>query len=237
MQATIELEKPGRSELNLYLFMKQVEKTFSDLEHAVLEHVVAAGTTRGWFPTLAQLVVRLSEHDPAAKVEAAIARVRASRLLDVSNDGRILCTVSGITHEPTTIRAFADGSGIQFYLRSALDALTIAGTLQKPVVVYAICAQTGAKLQIDFDATGAIIESSPRTVTAFVPGWDGKEPLGTALTRGGFFASDAALGAWQAAHGEPDGTPLTEDTIRMVGGELAGALAALYVAVSVHGHH
>ena len=230
------LSRPGPPELNLYLFLKEAEAALGDLEHEVLQHVVAAGTARGWFPTVPALIERISEHEPRAAVESAVAKVVAYRLLEVSSDGRILGTLSGITHERTAFRAVADG-GVPFHLRSALDVMTIAATLQKETTVSASCAQTAAAIRLDFDAAGQLTNATPRTVTAFLAGWDGSGPLGPALARGGLFVNDAALEAWQRAHGDPDGLPLTEDTFRSVGMEMAQALAAKYVAVSVFGVH
>jgi len=42
--------------------------------------------------------------------------------------------------------------------------------------------------------------------------------------RGHFFKNEEALAHWQSAESEPDGMPLTADTIRIVGLEMAGEI-------------
>lgn len=225
------LTPPGSPELNVHRFFKQVEAELGSLEHGILEHLVDAGTTRGWFPSASQLVDRFAEHWPEAEVTAALQRLVAARAIELDGSGTIVGTVSGVTTRRTGLSGAAEG--IKFNLRSVLDALTIAPTLQKPVVVTTRCPETQEEIKIVFAADGSIQDLLPAGAAAFVPGWDGVAPLAEALTAGGFFANDHALEAWENRNPSASGTPLGGDTLRFIGPELAASLAASYVHMSV----
>lgn len=226
------LDVPKSTETNFLRYWQQVAKVLGHDEHAVLEHLIDAGTTRGWFPSCAQLADRFEETLGREDAQKAVERLVHFRLIEAGPDGRILSTICGITAGRTRFAAKADSG--TFYLRAAIDCLTIAPTLQKPVTVTTTCGHTGAPIQLAFAADGSLIESTPRTVTAFLPGWDGRSPLTDAIApKSHFFADGDALGDWQQLAGDPDGMPLTEDTFRFIGIEMATAIAALYVSFSV----
>ncbi len=226
-----DLVSPGSPELNVHRFFSAVANELGPLEHAILEHLVDAGTSRGWFPNRAQLETRFTEHWPHAEVVAAVHRLVQVRAVELDEAGAVHGTVSGITSRRTHITARSDG--VVFSLRSALDALTIAGTLQRRVAVTARCPETQGAVQLSFEADGSILDLQPSGAAAFIPGWDGVAPLADALAVGGFFTSDAALEAWQSKAPGAIGTPLGGDTLRFIGPSLAGPLAGYYVAMSV----
>ncbi|MFT5435271.1 MAG: hypothetical protein ACI9OJ_005988 [Myxococcota bacterium] len=227
------LDDPSVPEMNLYFFFKSIADSVDELQHEILEHLVAAGTKRGWFPDLESVIARFTEHEPAPKVRAAVAKLQRQRLL-VITDGAIDTLIGGITHRKTAFRAMTAEDNVPFHLNSALDALTIAPTLQRTTTVTSVCGLTGKDISITVAADGSLDATTPQTVTAFIGGWDGICPLREApVARSHFFLSDVELNEWQTLHGDPDGMPLTQDTIRLVGTEMAGALAALYVRMSV----
>lgn len=230
----INLDDPVSEEMNLYLFFKGIADDVNELEHEILEHLVAAGTARGWFPTVERVVARISEHEKEADVLAALARLQRQRLLVLSEDRtQVRRIISGITHEKTRFRAMT-AEHVPFFLVSALDALTVAPTLQKSVHVQTTCGVSGAKIEFEVSGQGELVVANPHSVTAFVPGWDGQESIADALgPNSHFFESDERLREWQATHGDPAGMPLSQDTFRFVGMEMARALGALYVRMSV----
>ena len=228
----INLDVPKSTETNFLRCWQQGAKVLGHDEHAVLEHLIDAGTTRGWFPSCSQLVDRFEETLGRSDAQQAVDRLIQFRLIDAGPDGRILSTIGGITSGRTRFAAKADSG--TFFLRSAIDCLTIAPTLQKPVTITTTCGHMGAPIQLVFAADGSLLDSTPRTVTAFLPGWDGRSPLADAIvTKSHFFANGDALSDWQMQAGDPDGMPLTEDTFRFIGVEMAAAIAALYVSFSV----
>ena len=230
----VDLEMPMTPEMNLYAYMKQVVRHVELLETEILEHLVAAGTTRGWFPTVAALIERFSDHETKDAMITALRKLSAHRLMVASPEGdRILSIVSGITHEKTAIRAIADDNP-PFFLLGAVDALTIAPMLQKTVDIQTKCAVSGAPLRLTIDPHGTVVSSKPTTITAFIPGWDGQASIADTVSKNSFFfENDAALHQWQVTHGDPVGMPLTEDTFRSVGMEFATVIAEYYTRVSV----
>ncbi len=206
----------------------------NELEHEVLQHLVAAGTARGWFPSTANVKSRFEDHASAAAVEGALARLQENQLVELDPAGKIDTVVGGITHRKTDFVARTAADGVKFHLNSALDALTIAPTLQKRVTVKTTCPVSQAPIEVAFDRAGHIEDASPRSFTAFLPGWSGRGSLYAAQrVHGRLLADDRALEAWQTRHRDPPGMPLGEDTIRFVGHELASTLSSIYVTVSV----
>ncbi len=230
----IDLDVPLAPEMNLYFFMREMSGALSHLEVELLEHLVAAGTTRGWFPKVAQLVERFSDHETADAIRAAITDLRRRRLLYLAADGEAIASiVGGVTHQKTAITVTSE-EGIPFHVLGAIDALTVAPMLQKAVHVRTKCAISGAPIELELDAEGHLTKMKPASLTAFVPGWDGTASIPETVSQNShFFTSDKELHAWQHAHGEPEGMPLTEHTLRSVGLEMAHAMAALYVKMSV----
>lgn len=228
----INLESPVAPEMNLYFFYQQIVDDVGGLDMEILEFLVAAGTSRGWFPSMVKVSERFSEEYSAQKTAEAIAKLRRLRLLSIGDDDKIGQIIGGITHEKTCVRAITEDN-VAFYLVSALDALTIAPTLQKEVRITTTCGMTDETIELKISAEGDLTGSTPHEVTAFVPGWDGEAPLAETMQAGRFFKNDEQLHLWQQEHGEPDGLPLTQDTIRNVGMEMARAIAALYVRMSI----
>ncbi len=219
--------------MEVYLYYKGIADEVSELEHEILQHLVSAGTSRGWFPSAAKVTERMCEHEKPEAVHCAMEALATRQLLRVDGDGKIVEVIGGITHQATRFRALTSDN-VAFHLRSSLDALTIAPTLQKTVTVHTQCGVSGDPIEVEFDKDGTIVRSAPHDFTAFIPAWDGSAPLHEALPpQGLFFANDAQLHQWQDSHGDPDGMPLTQDTIRFAGTQMAGALAALYVRMSV----
>ncbi|MFT7622907.1 MAG: hypothetical protein ACI9WU_002082 [Myxococcota bacterium] len=204
----------------------------TELDHELLQHLVAAGTARGWFPTISALRTRFAEHESEEAVDASLERLHAHQLLTSSN-GRVRIVVGGITHQKGPIRAQTEADNQTFYLSSALDVLTIAPTLQKAVVVTSECPVTQTMLELQLDAQGQVTSATPGPVAAFVPDWPGGSIYEALGQQGRLLANDEALATWTAQHGDPDGLSLTTDTVASLGSELAHLLSALYVRVSV----
>ncbi len=219
--------------MEVYLYYKDVVDKITELQHEILEHLVSAGTSRGWFPSAENVIERISEHEKPDDVRAAMDELVRFQLLRLDDAGNIAEIIGGIGHGKTRFRAMT-ADNVPFQLRSSLDALTIAPTLQKTVTVQTTCGVSDAPIEVEVDKDSTIIRSEPHDVTAFIPAWDGEAPLHEALApRGLFFANDEKLHEWQDRHSDPDGMPLTQDTIRFVGTQMAAALAALYVRMSV----
>lgn len=216
--------------MNFYSYISGIAGDVGELDHEILEYLVSAGTARGWFPAVSGVVTHFTEHEKEADVLASLDGLRKKQLLFTEED-RVLSIMGGITHEVTDFRAFT-GAAVPFYLQGALDALCIAPTLQKKVEVITKCGVTGDQIQLHFGPACEITDSNPRDVCAFIPEWDEVESLQT-WHRGHFFRDEGALEKWQADNGEPDGMPLTADTIRMVGLEMARAISDLYVRISI----
>ena len=226
------LEDSISPEMNLYVFFRGVAADVDHLQREVLEFLVAAGTSRGWFPTLGAVIDRFTEHEARPAVEAAVAKLQRQRLL-VADGQRIVSILGGITGEKTRFSAMTDDH-VPFRLASALDALTIAPMLQKAVEITTSCAVTGAPIRFKVDPQGHLVDSKPHSMTAFIAGWDGRAPLADSVVAGShFFESDEKLHEWQVAHGDPVGMPLTQDTLRSVGMEMAVAIAELYTRMSI----
>lgn len=218
--------------MNVYLHFKNVADEVGELHHEILEFLVSSGTARGWFPKVPKLIKRMSEHEKEEDVRAALDKLRALHLFDSDGD-RITRIVGGITHTKTPFRAMTSEL-VPFHLVSALDCLTIAPTLQKSVTIQTKCGVSGEPIEFSVDKEGTFLKCQPISLTAFVAGWDGTSPLGPALgAHTGFFLDDARLLEWQTTHSDPNGMPLTQDTLRMVGMEMALAIAALYVRMSI----
>ena len=228
----LSLPEPIAPEMNLYMFFKGIAGDVTELERVILEFLVAAGTARGWFPTLATVVERFSEEETEEAALEALAGLRRKRLVHLTGDGAVRSIVSGITHQKTPFRALSS-ENVPFHLVSALDALTIAQTLQKGVHIRTTCPVSGVDIELEVDARGDLVSASPHEVTAFISGWDGEADIPATLAESRFFAGDEMLRFWQNEHGDPEGLPLTQDTIRIVGLEMAGALAALYTRMSI----
>ena len=229
----VDLRVPIAPEMNLYLFFKEIASTLTHVQVEILEFLVAAGTARGWFPRLDQVVERFSDHEDEETLRDALDGLQRRRLLYPDADGGISSIVGGITHRKTHIRAMT-ADAVPFHLVSSIDALTCAPMLQKPVDVRTTCAVSGQPITFRVDPAGSLDDCEPQGVTAFVPGWDGRMPIPQALGgQGLFFAGDAPLQEWMEQHGDPEGMPLTEDTIRSVGMEMAAALAELYSRMSI----
>ena len=230
----ISMPNPVSPEINLYLFYKEIVDLVEPLPIEILEFLVSSGTARGWFPTVEQLLVRFSEDHESSKVQNAIDALVRYRLLymDPENDGRIRSIVGGIVQTKTAFRALTDNN-VPFYVGSALDALTIAPMLQKEVQIRSVCGVTGEPIELRIDSEGTLTNTDPHETTAFVPGWDGSASIPDTLATSHFFSNNASLNQWQSSNNDPEGLPLTQDTIRNVGMEMAMALSELYTRISI----
>jgi hypothetical protein len=228
----MSLEVPLAPEMNLYFFFKQLAPQVNELQTEILEHLVAAGTSRGWFPTLPAVINRFSENDPEETVRAAIAGLHRLRLLQTNDEGGIQRIIGGITHEKTRFRAVTQDN-VPFHLCGVIDVFTAAGMLQKSLSVQTRCGVSDQKIEIEFDRDGSIASSIPSSITAFLPGWDGESHFSETDDGSHFFSDNAQLRSWQDANEVPEGLPLSEDTILLIGTEMAKALSDLYIQMSV----
>jgi len=228
----LNLENPVTPEMNLYFYFQQIADKVEGLHMEVLEYLVACGTSRGWFPELDNVTSRFDELYGTDEVNSAIEELQNLRLLYLAESRSITSIIGGVTHQKTAHRAMTEDN-VAFYLVSALDGLTIAPMLQKSVTIRSKCAQSDNTIEFTVDAEGNMTETSPNTLTAFIPGWDGTASVPKTLSAGGFFLDDEQLHLWQSERGDPDGMPLTQDTIRSVGMEMAAALAKIYVGMSI----
>jgi len=230
----INLADPVTPEMNLYLYFKQVAGTLSPLSVQMLEFLVSSGTSRGWFPNTVQLTERFADEHPAETISATMSELIQHRLLylDPEQPDRIVSIVGGISQNKTAFRAMTD-SNVAFYLLGALDALTVAPMLQKEVTIRTTCGQTGETIELTVNDEGTWVGCNPSTVAGFLPGWDGSECIPTIMNRSRLFLHSTALNEWQTANNDPDGLPLTQDTIRGVGMEMALALSELYARISI----
>lgn len=226
------LETPISPEMNLYFFYKEVADDVDELERAMLEYLVSCGTSRGWFPSVGSVTVRFAEESSQEAADAAMRKLQRQRLLRLDGDGKVCWLLGGVTHEKTGFRAMT-ADHVPFHLNSALDVLTIAPMLQKSVTVQTRCAISEEPIEVEFDPEGHLVTTNPHEVTAFIRGWDGAADVAEALADSPLLWGNSLLREWQERHGDPAGMPLTEDTIRMVGTEMAAALAALYVRMSI----
>jgi len=230
----VNLTDPISPEMNLYLYFKQVSDSLMPLSIEILEFLVSSGTGRGWFPNLTQITERFVEMHAADKVEDALTDLIRHRLLylDPENEQNINSIAGGISQKKTAFRAMTD-SHAAFYLLGALDALTIAPMLQKEVSIRTTCPQSGETLELTVDGDGNWTHCEPAALAGFLAGWDGTTSIPTSKEHSRLFINSSALNEWQNANDDPDGLPLTQDTIRGVGMEMALALSELYARISI----
>ena len=57
----LNLTEPISPEMNLYMYWQEISGQVDELQMEILEYLVASGTSRGWFPEMANVVTRLEE--------------------------------------------------------------------------------------------------------------------------------------------------------------------------------
>jgi hypothetical protein len=228
------MANPVSPEMNLYFYYQEIVDSIEPLPIEILEFLVSSGTSRGWFPTVGKLRAHFSDDHDAQALQTALDDLVRYRLLhlDPNDSERIQSIVGGIVQTKTAFRVMT-ADKVPFYVGSALDALTVAPTLQKAVQIRTQCGATGDPIVLDVDAEGSLTATVPHETTAFIPGWDGVASIPETLASSHFFCGNKALSQWQATNNEPAGLPLTQDTIRSVGMEMAVALSALYTRISI----
>jgi hypothetical protein len=230
----MSMANPVSPEMNLYFYYQEIVDSIEPLPIEILEFLVSSGTSRGWFPTVEKLRSHFSDSHDAQTLQAALDDLVRYRLLHLdSNDSdRIQSIVGGIVQTKTAFRVMT-ADKVAFYVGSALDALTIAPTLQKAAQIRTQCGATGEPIVLDVDAEGSLTASDPHETTLFMPGWDGVASIPETLASSHFFCNNEVLSQWQSTNNDPVGLPLTQDTIRSVGMEMSVALSALYIRMSI----
>src|SRR5690606_23488483 len=94
------LADPAASEMNAYFYFQQVAEALAEsptghLQVEILEFLVAAGTTRGWFPDVASVIGRFGEHDGEAAAREALGELRYRRLLSLEPAGARIDAIIG----------------------------------------------------------------------------------------------------------------------------------------------
>ncbi len=89
---------------------------------------------------------------PTGEVKEAYARLRASRLLLLENDGVTIRMAPPFSGVPTQHRVSVDG--VDYFANCAWDALGIVAALHRPGLVHSRCEQSLERLELSVGVNG-----------------------------------------------------------------------------------
>src|SRR6185503_2875795 len=126
------------------------EKETAEFDNIVKVMVYRLTAESGSIPSIEVVAEKVGA--PTEGVKQAYARLRASRLLLLENNGVTIRMAPPFSGVPTQHRVSVDG--IDYFANCAWDALGIPAALHRPGVVHSRCEQSLEPLELSVDVNG-----------------------------------------------------------------------------------
>lgn len=207
--------------LQLAAWLDHVAETLSEEARALLSYVVSGLVSRGWVSSASSVLDAAVEAvgEDRAKLTRALDELQSAGMVQIEDDkfitlAAVLCT------NRTSIAYFMDEDH-RVYLTGPMAALAVARGLGRSGEIMADCtgSEPARRVRLVCDETG-IHTRDPDTIALFLPHWSGDTHPVDAMGGGGIFVDDGALAAWQEAHADVDGLPLSSFMFPMAATDL-----------------
>jgi len=126
------------------------EKETAEFDNIVKVMVYRLTAESGSIPSIEVVAEKVGA--PTGEVKEAYARLRASRLLLLENDGVTIRMAPPFSGVPTQHRVSVDG--VDYYANCAWDALGIPAALHRPGLVHSRCEQSLEPLELSVGVNG-----------------------------------------------------------------------------------
>lgn len=210
------LNTESKGESTIIAFYKEMAEALDPVGRTMLNHLARSLMERGWLPSVANFLEQLAEDYPAQLLPDVLADMQRRRLLGLDAEGKRIESFLGTLSLRRTPHRGEVGTGNFLFVHGGLELLALGPIFGKTVDCSTTCAQTGVPITLRVEDE-QIVSAEPVGVAGFAANWDGKAPLSTVAANSPLFANDAALAAWQAAHPDVEGLPLSGDLLLFVG--------------------
>ena len=126
------------------------EQDTAEFDNKVKVAVYRVTAESGSIPSIEVVAEKVGA--PTGEVKEAYARLRASRLLLLENDGVTIRMAPPFSGVPTQHRVSVDG--VDYFANCAWDALGIPAALHRPGVVHSRCEQSLEPLELSVGVNG-----------------------------------------------------------------------------------
>jgi len=219
--ASLRQQPPG---LELLRYWCGAADRTDEVCHKLLSYMVSGLVGRGWLQTIDKSLDAAADtlDEPRSRLERALYQLVQADL--VAMDGQKVLALAGLfSTRPTGCLLAVDGDH-SVHLLGPMAALAATVALRRTGEVRATCQRDPKRrILLRCDDTG-VHSREPEGVCLFLPAWDGARAPSFAMTEGGLFADDDALGRWQEDHGDPPGMPLASQMFPMAAADLGGQL-------------
>ncbi len=227
--AAVKAAPPG---LQLAAWLDHVAATLSEEARSLLSYAVSGLVSRGWVSSSDSLLDSAVEAvgEERAKLAAALGELESCGMVQL-DAGKFVTLAAVLSTRKTAIAYFMDDEH-RVFLTGPMAALAIAQGLGRGGEIFADCTVSDPprRLKLVCDTHG-IHTREPDTIALFLPHWDGDTHPAAAMAGGGIFADDDALSAWQEAHPDADGMPLSSFMFPMAATDLGARTGKALEAV------